>query len=200
MTALLRRHPNRMSNSFEDIEARHDELFKQFVSIAEAGRKADRQVIETEFVFQTTTGPLTLAEAFEGKADLVLIHNMGTGCSFCTMWADGFNGVQQHLRDRAGLLLLSPNEPATVEEFAKGRGWKFPVASGRDSGFNEAMGFGTSNEPYPGFTTFHKAADGTITRICTESFGEFDLYAPIWHMLGRLKDGVNGWEPKFRYD
>ena len=31
-----------------------------------------------------------LSEMFGEKDHLILIHNMGKGCPYCTMWADGF--------------------------------------------------------------------------------------------------------------
>ncbi|HZZ90622.1 MAG TPA: DUF899 family protein, partial [Caulobacteraceae bacterium] len=54
-------------------------------------------------------GPVKLSDLFGGKRDLILIHNMGTGCSSCTMWADGFNGVYDHLAARAAFVVASPN-------------------------------------------------------------------------------------------
>jgi predicted dithiol-disulfide oxidoreductase (DUF899 family) len=33
-----------------------------------------------------------LSSLFGKKDELILIDNMGQGCPYCTMWADGFNG------------------------------------------------------------------------------------------------------------
>src|SRR6185295_10360508 len=49
---------------------------------------------------------IRLSQMFDGKSDLILIHNMGTTCPYCTMWADGFNGLYDHLRDRAAFVLV----------------------------------------------------------------------------------------------
>ena len=35
-----------------------------------------------------------------GKDDLVVIHNMGASCAYCTLWGDGFNGVYEHLANK----------------------------------------------------------------------------------------------------
>ena len=189
-----------MNNNEQEAEKRYEQLIAQTKELAKKARNGDHQKIDLEFTFKTTQGSLTLSDSFEDKHDLIVIHNMGKICSWCTMWADGFNGVSEHLRDRSALLLLSPDPPATVEAFAKGRGWKFPVASARDSGFNEYIHFGKSNDAHPGFSTFYKDTVGEITRISTECFGDFDLFSPVWHMIGRLKDGLNKWEPQFNYD
>ncbi len=183
----------------KDAEDRYDEIVSRTKAWAESAREGAHQEIDREFVFNTTNGPLTLADSFRYQDDLIVIHNMGTACSWCAMWADGFNGVRKHLEDRAALLLLSPDDPETVAKFAKARGWGFPVASARNSGFNEFIQFGKSDDMDPGFSTFHKDAEGRITRISTECFGDFDLFSPVWHMIARLKDGIHNWEPEFEY-
>ena len=189
-----------MSNTQKDAEDRYEQIITETKKLATQAREGVRQKIDKEFTFHTTKGPLAFSDSFGDKHDLIVIHNMGTICSWCTMWADGFNGVREHLSDRSAILLLSPDRPETVEKFAKERGWGFPVASARDSGFNEFIEFGKSNDVHPGFSTFYKDSDGMITRISTECFGDFDLFSPVWHMIGRLKDGVNHWEPQFNYD
>lgn len=182
-----------------DANKRYEKLSKEFKALAEQRRNADPVTLSQDFTFKTIEGEIQLSSCFEDKDDLILIHNMGVCCSWCTMWADGFNGVQEHLRSRAGLLLLSPDTPETLDEFARRRGWKFPVASGRRSGFTNALGFGTDDEPWPGFSTFHKNGKGEIEWVSAECFGDFDLFSPVWHMIGRLKHGVDDWEPEICY-
>src|SRR5262249_42734985 len=46
-------------------------------------------------------GAVRLSELFGDKDTLIVIHNMGMGCTSCTLWADGFNGVYEHLASRA---------------------------------------------------------------------------------------------------
>ena len=54
---------------------------------------------------------IKLSELFGKKKDLIIIHNMGTACAYCTMWADGFNGVHKHLENRAGFVVVSNDKP-----------------------------------------------------------------------------------------
>lgn len=178
---------------------RYEELSKQLKRLAEERRQSEPVMLSQDYTFTTAAGSVQLSAGFEGKRDLILIHNMGVCCSWCTMWADAFNGVQAHLRDRAGLLLVSPDRPEVVQDFARGRGWQFPVASAKGSGFHDALDFGTDDEPWPGFSTFYKTDNGQIEWISAECFGDFDLFSPVWHMIGRLKDGVGDWEPKITY-
>lgn len=178
---------------------RYDELSKQFKLLAEERRQSESIILSQEYSFETASGPIKLSACFEGKRDLILIHNMGVCCSWCTMWADAFNGVQAHLRDRAGLILLSPDNPEVIEDFARSRGWRFPVASSKGSGFTAALDFGTDEEPWPGFSTFHKNDSDQIEWVSAECFGDFDLFSPVWHLFGRLKHGVGDWEPQITY-
>jgi predicted dithiol-disulfide oxidoreductase (DUF899 family) len=153
-----------------------------------------------DYVFQTGDEPARLSEFFFESDSLIVIHNMGKTCPYCTMWADGFSGLSAHLQDRAGFLLVSPDSPAELEQFADGRGWVFPVASGEGNSFTEDMGMKVGGKCKPGISTFWKdPSNGQIHRICTEELGPMDLYCPVWHMISRLKAGINGWEPQFRY-
>lgn len=183
----------------KDAEKRYEELSKQFKALAAERRQSEPVILVSDFTFRTVGGSIRLRDCFEGKRDLIVIHNMGVCCSWCTMWADAFNGVQAHLRDRAGLILLSPDEPRVVEDFAKSRGWTLPVASGKGSGFTSALDFGSDDEPWPGISTFYLNDQDQIEWVSAECFGDFDLFSPVWHMLGRLKHGVGDWEPKNDY-
>ena len=66
-------------------------------------------------------GPVHLSQLFGDKRDLILIFNMGRECSSCTMWADGFNGVYDHLASRAAFVVASPNPVDVQKAFAKNK-------------------------------------------------------------------------------
>ena len=103
-------------------------------------RKLPRKIME-DYTFMGPDGPVRLSALFGGKKDLIVVHNMGAGCSYCTMWADGFNGVYPHLADRAAFVVVSPDAPAAQKKFAESRAWRFPMLSGRKSDFSENLGF-----------------------------------------------------------
>ena len=143
---------------------------------------------------------VALSSLFSDKGDLIVVHNMGKGCSYCTLWADGFNGVYQHLEDRAGFVLVSPDAPKTMSAFAGGRGWKFKTLSNDGGTFTSDMGYeNPDGTPQPGISTFHRDADGQITRIAHASLGPGDDFCSAWHIFDMLKAGPDGWEPKYEY-
>ncbi len=153
------------------------------------------------YLFHTSDGePKALAELFGDKSDLLVIHNMGKGCSYCTLWADGFNGFVDHLESRSAFVVISPDAPEVQREFADGRGWRFKMASAAGTTFIADMGFEMeTNDFWPGVSAFHKNEDGSIERVGRDYLGPGDVYCSVWHLFGLLKDGVGDWEPRFHY-
>ncbi len=176
----------------KEIDARKKEL-------AELRRKVPPQDV-TDYTFATPAGDVRLSELFAGKPDLLVVHNMGRKCPYCTLWADGFNGVLPHLENRTAFVVSSPDAPAVQTEFAAGRGWKFRMVSVQASAFAKEMGFQSERGGYlPGVSSFRKTADGKVQRIAHTYFGPGDDFCSVWHFFDLLAEGVNEWEAQFKY-
>jgi predicted dithiol-disulfide oxidoreductase (DUF899 family) len=83
------------------------EYRSQIAGIREKMRSAQASIEPEEvqdYEFATPQGKARLSALFGDKDTLFVIHNMGTTCAHCTMWANGFNGVFEHLRDRAAFV------------------------------------------------------------------------------------------------
>lgn len=145
--------------------------------------------------------PVRLSDLFGGKADMLVIHNMGHTCSYCTLWADGFAGAYKHFADRCAFVLTTPDEPAIAGAFAAERGWPFPVVSIAGTTFAKDTGFAKPDGGVmPGVSPLHKQPDGTIIRPALgANFGPGDDFCALWPMLDLLKDGAKDWSPKFHY-
>ena len=139
-----------------------------------------------------------LSELFGNKKDLILIHNMGTSCIYCTMWADGFTGALNHMENRAAFVVVSNDKSDVQKKFHKSRNWNFKMVSASQNSFTKDMGMGTVQNPMPGVSTFYRK-DGKIYRVAKDKFGPGDKYCIPWHFFDLLKDGANNWEPKYRY-
>ena len=191
-----------MADQDAQIQALEKEVFEKQARLNELRRNRDPEVVR-DYALDGPDGRVRLSELFGRHRDLIVIHNMGRSCPYCTLWADGFNGMLDHLEDRAAFAVVSPDPPEVQKQFAEERGWNFRMLSDGGSGFTEAMGYMPEHEgkrkPWPGFSTFHKADDGTIRRIAHAGFGPGDPYCALWHMIGVLKDGVAGWEARFSY-
>jgi len=169
--------------------------------LVELRRQASGETVE-DYTFQRPNGYVKLSSLFDGRDDLILVHNMGKSCAYCTLWADGFNGLLPHLEDRAAFVLVSPDDPKAQEEFAAGRNWNFKMVSSQGSNFTKEMGYENNGNPLPGFSTFTRNSDRSIQRIAHAPFGAgdpSDPYCAAWHLFDLLKDGDNGWQAKFEY-
>jgi predicted dithiol-disulfide oxidoreductase (DUF899 family) len=172
-------------------------LVRDHQRLAALKRRRPRELVE-DYTLAGPRGPVRLSALFGGKRDLIVIHNMGRSCPYCTLWADGFNGLLPHLADRAAFAVVSPDAPAAQQKFARSRGWRFPVYSGRGSTFIADMGFMAGDDPQPGVSTFRRTR-GKIFRVASAPFGPFDPFCSAWHFFALLADGVDGWGPKYRY-
>lgn len=152
-----------------------------------------------DYVFETSNGQVALSSLFGSNRDLIVIHNMGTGCAYCTLWADGYNGIYPHIADRASFVLSSPDPPAMQAAFAKARGWRFPMVSHAGTTFAADMGFtDDQGKCIPGISAFQISADG-IRRVSAAPSGPHDDFCTAWHLFDLLPEGADGWQPKFRY-
>lgn len=185
------------------LQALHKEVRAKQAELVEVLRHAGPERVD-DYTFDGPDGPVKLSELFGDKADLIVIHNMGGSCPYCTLWADGFNGLRAHFENRAAFVVVSPDTPEQQKAFAESRGWGMRMVSNGDSGFTEAMGYTVEQDgqtwQMPGYSTFHKDEDGVIRRIAHDHFGPGDLYNPVWHMFPLLADGANDWQPKFTYE
>lgn len=144
-------------------------------------------------------GTASLGALFGGRDRLILVHNMGRSCAYCTMWADGFSGLLPHLQSTAAFVVTSPDEPADQQRFAASRGWRFPMYSASRE-FIDDMGFLHPEEGLmPGVSVFTRAPGGEIHRVGTAEFGPGDDFCAVWHFLDLFPGGSAGWEPRYSY-
>jgi predicted dithiol-disulfide oxidoreductase (DUF899 family) len=140
-----------------------------------------------------------LSSLFDERDELMVIHNMGKRCSYCTLWADGFNGFTLPLADRMPFVLISPDEPQVQKDFAESRGWQFNMLSAAGSTFTKDLGFEPEPGNYwPGVSALVRK-DGKIYRAAYDHFGPGDMYASIWHLFDLFPKQDNGWQPKYKY-
>lgn len=186
----------RIQDKYDEIAA----LRKEQVAIAKS--EGLREV--ENYSFKDKDGnTVTLREMFQGHDELIVIHNMGKSCPYCTLWADGLSSSTLHIQNRCSFALVSPNDFQTMCEFVAKRDWKFPCYSGSESNFIADMGFAHKTDDgkvrfTPGFTTFLMQQD-KIYRVACDLFGPGDMFSPIWPMMDMLYHSDKEWYPKFSY-
>ena len=98
--------------------------------------------VETEYLFDSPEGKVTLAELFDGKSQLVVYHFMfgpdwDEGCPHCSFWADHYDGVNHHLGQRDTTLVVVSRAPLRkIQAFKKRMGWRFRWVSSNQTDFN----------------------------------------------------------------
>lgn len=179
------------------------EGYRHEIAELRAKMRAAQAAIEPEpvadYLFATQDGTVAMSSLFGDKQDLIVIHNMGASCAYCTLWADGFNGVYEHLANRAAFVVTSPDRPDVQKKFAEGRGWRFPMASHADTSFAADMGYRAPDGRYrPGISAFRKEGN-RVVRVSDTGLGPGDDFCAVWHIFDLLPEGAAGWAPKYKY-
>jgi predicted dithiol-disulfide oxidoreductase (DUF899 family) len=186
---------------YEDAAKRLGALRKEMTKLRKDMQKvrkaAKPQKVEDYTLARSSGEPVKLSELFGGKPYLFMIHNMGASCPYCTLWADGFNGLNDHLQNSAAFVVSSPDEPPKQAKFASSRGWKFPMVSHKGTSFAQDLGYASKDGYYPGVSVLTRK-NGDILRVSDEGLSPGDDFCSIWHFL-ELIPGKPDWQPKFAY-
>ena len=179
---------------YADADVRLLDYRRQIAEIREKMREtlatAEAQEVH-DYEFTGTKGAVRLSSLFDEHDDLILIHNMGVSCPLCTLWADGYNGIHQHVVRRAAFAVTSPDAPEVQQKIASSRGWVFPMVSHAGTTFAADMGYqGESGDWLPGVSVFRRDAQGRIVRVADTSFSPGDDFCTLWHFFDLMSAGT----------
>ena len=161
-------------------------------------RKTKRGAEVPNYRFRNLEGEISLLNLFGTRNQLLLIHNMGQACRYCTLWADGFNGMLAHLESAISVVLVSKDSPETQRLFANSRGWKFRLASHGGEEYIREQSVMVDSDNYPGAVVYERDGD-VIYRKNECVFGPGDIYCSMWSLLGLAGLGADDWTPQFTY-
>ncbi|MEM9083511.1 MAG: DUF899 family protein [Planctomycetota bacterium] len=179
-----------------DIQSAYEAVLKAKANLLEVVRSRGPEPVEDWELRSTDGNPIKLSELFGEHTELLLVHNMGRRCSYCTLWADGLEGYQKQIAKRCAFALCSADEPDVAKAFAAERGWTYQVVSGAGSEFTKTMGYEMDDgSVLPGVSSFHKKNDGSIVRIAHTLFGPGDDFCPIWPLFDLLEGGTADYQP-----
>lgn len=183
-----------MSDEISRIEK---QLFELTTELNELRKKNPGKEVPN-YTFRTLDGDVTLLELFGGHDQLLVIHNMGQGCRYCTLWADGFNGFLPHLESAMAVVLVSKDSPEVQRTYANSRNWRFRLASHGGGDYIQEQTVSEGDNNTPGAVVYEKDGD-RLTRKNGAVFGPGDLYCSIWNLFGLAGLGVSDWTPQYRY-
>lgn len=161
-------------------------------------RKSAASTPVPNYSFDTLNGKIKLLELFGGKSKLFAIHNMGQGCRYCTLWADGINPFLPHLESEFAVVLLSKDSPELQRNFANSRGWRFRMASHGGREYIREQSVVPDQNNMPGIVCYQRQGD-QVYKLNSAVFGPGDQYCSIWHILGLAGIGEADWTPQFSY-
>jgi predicted dithiol-disulfide oxidoreductase (DUF899 family) len=200
--------------------AREKELTRAREAVSEQRRNLPWVKIDKNYVFDGSSGKVTLGELFKGRRQLVVQHVMfkpewEAACKSCSFWADGFERMVPHLaaRDTAMVAIsLAPVEK--LEAFKLRMGWTFDWFSSGGNDFNYDYGvsftpeqikageakynYGTTplyGPELPGISVFYRDEAGNIFHTYSTYARGLDMMNAAYHYLdltplGRHEEGL----------
>ena len=109
---------------------REKQLTRERDELARLRRELPWVKVEKDYVFDAPGGRVSLAELFAGKGQLIVYHFMfgpdwPQGCPSCSLLADHFDGMNQHLPHRDVRLVAVSRAPlAKILDFKQRMGWQ----------------------------------------------------------------------------
>jgi len=197
----------------DELLAAEIELREHVERVAALRRRLPAGPTVPDYAFSEGDRRVRLSELFEdGKPYLLMYHVMywpddQTFCPMCSMWVDAWNGVAQHVAQRANVVAASLAPVEALQAWARRRGWNrlrvladADDALARDTGAQDPAG-----EPTPTVVVFEKAADGvrhvyTGNAILNAELNRgIDQLCPTWHLLDLLPSGRGDWRADNAY-
>jgi predicted dithiol-disulfide oxidoreductase (DUF899 family) len=136
----------------QELLAREKEHTRLGDELAQERRQLPWVRLDKEYVLQTSDGPKTLLELFEGRSQLVIYHFMfgpdyEAGCPVCSSIADSFSGVLAHLDARDVTMICLSGAPLDkLLAYRERMGWSFNWVSSYASDFNFDFGHSRTTE------------------------------------------------------
>lgn len=191
----------------KDFLRRQDEL-------AARRRRLPWVKVEKAYVFAGPTGPVTLADLFAGRSQLVVQHFMfgagwDEGCKSCSFMMDHFNAAAVHLPARDVAFAAVSHAPlAEILPFKARMGWNVNWVSAHGTDFNfdfhvsftaEEMERGEvyynygrrpfPHEEAPGVSVFARDAAGTIYHTYSTYGRGVEFIMGTYAILDRVPKG-----------
>jgi predicted dithiol-disulfide oxidoreductase (DUF899 family) len=187
--------------------AKEKEFTQRRAQLSQERRELPWERVKKEYVFAGPNGRETLAELFGDRSQLIVYHFMyepdwSIGCRGCSFWADNFNGIIDHLRQRDVSMVATSQAPLQkLQTQSEQFGWTFKWVSCVGNDFNldfnvtftpEALARGTATYNYgsekvtgpskPGISVFFKDGDHTFHTYSTYGRG-IDTFNTAYHYL-----------------
>jgi predicted dithiol-disulfide oxidoreductase (DUF899 family) len=192
--------------------AKEKEFTRQRDRLSAERRELPWVQVDKEYVFDGPNGKETLANLFGGSGQLLVYHFMfgpdwEEGCPSCSFWADNYNGIVIHLKQRdVSLVAVSRAPLAKLDAYRRRMRWSFKWVSSLGNDFNrdyhvsftpeeqgaayynfEERGFPSTEAP--GISVFAKNDNGAIFHTYSCYARGLDMLNGAYHLLDLVPKG-----------
>ncbi len=169
-----------------------------------------------DYVFEGADGPVTLADLFDGRSQLLVYHFMfgpewQEGCPGCSLLSDQVDGPRQHFEHNdVSFVAVSRGPIEKLQAYRKRMGWTFRWVSSATNDFNfdyqvsfpegtreRGVFYNFEQRPDPevdelsGVSVFYKDDDGTIYHTYSSYGRGGEMYLPVYGWLDVVPKGRN---------
>jgi predicted dithiol-disulfide oxidoreductase (DUF899 family) len=170
--------------------------------------------VNKPYAFQSEQGKETLADLFGKHSQLIVYHFMfgpdwDIGCPSCSFWADHFDGMIPHLRQRDISMVAVSHAPLQkLQEQARKFGWGFKWVSSFGSTFNYDFGVSFSPEAIRREEAFYNYGTQKVTteshrnEAATELPGVSAFYksdGEIYHTYSAYSRGIDALNTAYQF-
>lgn len=158
-----------MTELLDDILKAEALMFENYLKVQELREKVQAERVEC-YEFKTSNDTLIqLGEMLADHELLVVIHNMGSDCYGCSLWAEGISKAYAKISELPlAVYIASPDSPERLAEVMRERNWKTPMVSVESNSFAKDMGFQSEDGEFePGVSIFKRIDGNQIFRIQT---------------------------------
>jgi predicted dithiol-disulfide oxidoreductase (DUF899 family) len=168
-------------------------------ALAKERRELPWEKIDKRYVFQGPQGEETLADLFEQRPQLIVVHFMfnpeaKAGCAHCSFWADHYDGMSSHLTHRNVTFVVVSRAPlASIEAFRHRMGWKFKWVSSGGTDFNYDFQASFRPTDLQKGTVYYNYANSPAGPVDREGVSVFcrDVDGAIFHTYSSYARGID---------
>jgi predicted dithiol-disulfide oxidoreductase (DUF899 family) len=172
--------------------------------------------VEKNYVFQGAGGPITLAELFDGRSQLIVYHFMFApdweeGCTGCSLLSDEVDGPRRHFEHHdVSYIAVSRGPIEKLQAYRKRMGWDFRWVSSAGTDFNfdyhvsfpegtreKGVFYNFETRPDPevdelsGVSVFYKDEDGSIYHTYSTYGRGGEMFLSVYGWLDIVPNGRN---------
>ena len=184
--------------------------------LAEKRRALPRVKVEKTYVFEGPEGPVSLADLFDGRSQLIVYHFMfgpewQEGCPGCSLLSDQVDGARQHFEHNdVSFAAVSRGPIARLQDYSKRMGWTFRWVSSAANDFNfdynvsfpkgtreQGVIYNFERRPdpemdeLPGASVFYKDDGGAIYHTYSAYGRGLEAALPVYGWLDVVPKGRN---------